>query len=96
VGNIFRYIVIIIAFIFLTSCAKRGSKDFINSKDNLQEIKCDSMVNLCDKCLNKHDINNPDYVPPCDGGINGKWCNNRHKMLTNENNCYFRRGNEKK
>jgi hypothetical protein len=96
VEYILKNIVIVIIFIVITSCVKQESKDIIPVSENSNGNRYDSTPSLCGKCLNKHDISNPDYVPPCDGGINGKWCNNRHKMLTNENNCYFRRGNEKR
>lgn len=57
--------------------------------------KCDTVSTICNKCFNKHEVSNPDYVPPCDGGVNGKWCNNRHRLLTNDSNCYFLKGNKK-
>ena len=93
---ILKNIVIILAIILLTSCSKQGNKDIISSKEKSIVNQCDSVSNYSDKCINKHDDSNPDYVPPCDGGVNEKWCNNRHRMLTNDSNCYFRRGNLKK
>ncbi len=89
-------IVIILAFIVFASCGKQISKDIVSNKENSVEVSYDTTSNLCDKCVKKHEVNNPDYVPPCDGGINGKWCNNRHRMLTNDSNCYFKRSNRKK
>ena len=93
---ILRNIVIILTFIVISSCDKQDSKDIITTKENTVESQCDTTSNLCDKCVKNHGVNNPDYVPPCDGGVNGKWCNNRHRMLTNDSNCYFKRGNQKR
>jgi hypothetical protein len=91
-----RNIVILITFVVIASCGKQDNKDIITSKDNSIESRCDTVSILCDKCIKKHDISNPDYVPPSDGGVNGKWCNNRHRMLTNDSNCYFKRSSKKK
>jgi len=96
VRYILKNTVIILTFLVLVSCTKQENKDIITARENSIENRCDSTYGNGYKCLNKHDVNNPDYVPPCDGGVNGKWFNNRHRMLTNDSNCYFRRGNLKK
>ncbi len=66
------------------------------SKDSSVAFKGDTIHNQKNKVKKKQTVSNPDYVPPNDGSNNGKWCNNRHKFLTNDSNCYFGKGLQKR
>lgn len=66
------------------------------SKDSQVAFKGDTIHTQMNKVKKKQTVNSPDYVPPNDGSSNGKWCNNRHKFLTNDSNCYFGKGLQKR
>lgn len=95
---------IIIVFIisaYLFSC-KEDAEDLKNitntelSKDTAVANKGDTTFTINNKSKKKHSVKYPDYVPPNDGGNNEKWCNNRHKMLTKDSDCYFGKGLQKR
>lgn len=64
--------------------------------DTSAAYKGDTGAEIKNNIKKKQKVKSPDYVPPIDGGSNGKWCNNRHKYLTSDSNCYFGKGLQKR
>lgn len=41
-------------------------------------------------------VNDTDYIPPRNGGINKKWYGNKNKTLVKDTGCYFGKGLQKR
>ena len=100
-GFLIRNIIIICAFTVLSSCTKQnntsrsgGNSENLKSADS--SLNKDTMLDAATKSLYKQVDNQPDYVPPKNGGNNKKWNCNRNKVLTKDSNCYFGKGLQKR
>lgn len=68
----------------------------IFNKPESSDITKDISFDTATKSVNKQVDNQPDYVPPRNGGYNKKWNCNRHKELRKDSNCYFGKGLQKR
>ncbi len=41
-------------------------------------------------------VNDTDYIPPRNGGVNKKWYGNKNKTLVKDTGCYFGKGLQKR
>ena len=99
---ILRNIIIIFVTSTLIFSCKTEKIEFNSIKsievttDTIDKIVIDSVTKEGVKPLKKQTIKRPDYIPPENGGVNEKWSNNRHKVLTRDSNCYFGKGLQKR
>jgi len=101
-----EYLIRNIIFIFVLSAlifsCKTENKDIMNHDSSVLKayttvfIKKDTVTKETVKLTKKQLVNKPDYIPPENGGVNEKWSNNRHKVLTRDSNCYFGKGLQKR
>lgn len=101
-----EYLIRNIIFIFVLSAlifsCKTENKDIINHDSSVLKVDTnvvitkDSALKETVKPTKKQTVIKPDYVPPENGGVNEKWSNNRHKVLTRDSNCYFGKGLQKR
>ncbi len=64
------------------------SKQRIDSAIFIDSVKKQNIQINTDKTI----INDTDYIPPRNGGINKKWYGNKNKTLVKDTGCYFGKG----